>query len=60
MCKVADEEDDFVTREFLNWFLNEQLMEENAVSEIHAKAIKLERTGGLYAAMDDDFTKMDH
>jgi hypothetical protein len=35
-------------------------MEENAVSEIHAKAIKLERTGGLYAAMDDDFTKMDH
>ena len=60
MCKIAEEENDYVTREFLNWFIKEQLMEENAVENIHAKALKLECTGGLYAAMDDDFTVMDH
>lgn len=60
MVKVAEEENDYVTREFLNWFIKEQLMEENAVEDIYKKAVKLEKTGGLYAAMDDDFKKMEH
>jgi ferritin len=60
MAKLAEEEHDLVTRQFLDWFLNEQLMEENAVSDIYEKAIKLEQTGGLYRAMDADFTTMDH
>ncbi|KAL3918129.1 MAG: hypothetical protein SGARI_007545, partial [Bacillariaceae sp.] len=52
MAQVAEEQHDFVTRQFLDWFLNEQLMEENAVSDIYEKALKLEQTGGLYRAMD--------
>lgn len=60
MAKTADEENDFITRQFLDWFLHEQLMEENAVEGIYKKAVKLERTNGLYAAMDEDFTKMVH
>jgi len=60
MAKVAEEENDFVSREFLNWFIKEQLMEENAVENIFKKTLKLEKTGGLYGAMDADFAKMDH
>ena len=60
MAQVAEEENDFVSREFLNWFLKEQLMEENAVEELVNKAIKLEATGGLYSVMDSDFPSMDH
>ncbi|KAL3914555.1 MAG: hypothetical protein SGILL_006058 [Bacillariaceae sp.] len=60
MAQVAEEEHDFVTRQFLDWFLTEQLMEENAVQDILEKTMKLEKTGGLYRAMDDDMTKMDH
>ena len=60
MAQLAEEQNDFVTRQFLDWFLNEQLMEENAVSDIYEKALKLEQTGGLYRAMDADFTSMDH
>lgn len=60
MAKAVEEEHDYVTREFLDWFLHEQLMEENAVEDIYKKALKLEKTGGLYSAMDEDFTKMDH
>ena len=60
IAEAAEEEKDYVTREFLNWFLKEQLMEENAVEDIYKKAVMLERTGGLYAAMDADFTKMAH
>jgi len=60
MCKVAEEENDYVSQQFLDWFINEQLMEENAVQDLYAKALKLEKTGGLYAAMDEDMTKMDH
>jgi len=60
MAKIAEEENDFVTREFLNWFIREQLMEENAVLDIYKKALKLESTSGLYAAMDADFKKEDH
>ena len=60
MARTAEEENDYVTREFLNWFTKEQLMEENAVEDLVNKAMKLERTGGLYSAMDSDFTKMDH
>ena len=60
MCQVAEQECDFVSREFLNWFVKEQLMEENAVEELVNKASKLEATGGLYMAMDKDMTKMDH
>lgn len=60
MAKVAEEESDYVSREFLNWFLNEQLMEENAVEDLYRKAIKLEKTGGLYVAIDKDMRVMDH
>ena len=60
MYKVAQEENDFVTQQFLDWFLKEQLMEENAVEDIYNKTIKLEQTGGLYAAVDKDMMKMDH
>eukprot|EP01094_Clydonella_sp_ATCC50884_P013686 TRINITY_DN23964_c0_g1_i1.p1 TRINITY_DN23964_c0_g1~~TRINITY_DN23964_c0_g1_i1.p1 ORF type:complete len:195 (-),score=63.08 TRINITY_DN23964_c0_g1_i1:107-604(-) len=60
IAKAAAEENDFVTSQFLNWFHNEQLLEENAVEDIYKKAVKLERTGGLYAAMDQDFAKMAH
>ena len=35
-------------------------MEENAVEDIYNKTIKLEQTGGLYAAVDKDMMKMDH
>ena len=60
MAQMAEEQHDFVTRQFLDWFLSEQLMEENAVSDIYEKAVKLEHTGGLYMAMDGDFSSMDH
>jgi ferritin len=38
MCKQAEEESGYVTRQFLNWFLNEQLNEENAVEDLYNKA----------------------
>ena len=60
MAELADEEKDYVSKEFLGWFLHEQLMEENAVSDLYEKALKLEKTGGLYAAMDGTIPKMDH
>ena len=60
MAQVAEEEKDYVTRQFLNWFLNEQLMEENAVSDIYGRTLQLEQTGGLYAAVDKDMAAMEH
>lgn len=60
LAQQAESEGDYITREFLNWFLAEQLREENAVADIYSKALSLEKSGGLYSAMDKDFVGMDH
>jgi len=52
ILKAAREEDDFVTDNFLQWFVKEKLEEENALGLILSDAERVIETKGLYYEVD--------
>ncbi|KAI8826750.1 ferritin [Fimicolochytrium jonesii] len=60
LVKQARDENDFVTENFMQWYVQEQLEEETAVMEILENAKRVAETNGLYVAYDTQIVTKPH
>ncbi|TPX62106.1 hypothetical protein PhCBS80983_g00683 [Powellomyces hirtus] len=60
LFKQSRDEGDYTTENFMQWYLNEQLEEEAAISDILENAKRVLKTNGLYVTFDSQIVAKPH
>lgn len=57
IAKAAEEDEDYISKEFLNWYLNEQKEEENVFGDVLARCKMVGKDIAAFLAIDNDLLK---